>query len=104
MTHEQMMEKAWRFIHELGITDDREVFDADPDNHYLVSDITQVRDCYYADLEDGFDIEGDLVTFFERHNITWVGSIPDYCTQNNGDCKTCSLVNYSRDCMNNPMR
>lgn len=23
-----------------------------------------------------------------------------YCTQNDGDCKTCSLVNYGRDCMN----
>ena len=28
---------------------------------------------------------------------------PEYCTQNNGDCPTCSLVNYGRDCMNNPM-
>jgi hypothetical protein len=26
-----------------------------------------------------------------------------YCTQNNGDCKTCSLVNYNRDCHNNPI-
>jgi hypothetical protein len=24
----------------------------------------------------------------------------DYCTENGGDCGTCSLVNYSRDCMN----
>jgi hypothetical protein len=28
---------------------------------------------------------------------------PDYCTQNNGDCSTCSLVNYGRDCHNNPV-
>ena len=28
---------------------------------------------------------------------------PDYCTQNGGDCPTCSLVNYRRDCMNNPV-
>jgi len=27
-----------------------------------------------------------------------------YCTQNNGDCKTCSLVNYGRDCQDNPIR
>ena len=27
-----------------------------------------------------------------------------YCTQNNGDCKTCSLVNYNYDCQNNPIR
>ena len=25
---------------------------------------------------------------------------PDYCSQNNGDCLTCSLKNYGRDCMN----
>ena len=28
----------------------------------------------------------------------------DYCTQNNGDCQTCSLVNYGLDCRNNPIR
>ncbi len=26
-----------------------------------------------------------------------------YCTQNGGDCQTCALVNYGRDCMNNPV-
>jgi len=26
-----------------------------------------------------------------------------YCTQNNGDCSTCSLANYNRDCQNNPI-
>jgi hypothetical protein len=26
---------------------------------------------------------------------------PDYCTQNNGNCVTCSLVSYGRDCRNN---
>lgn len=25
---------------------------------------------------------------------------PEYCTQNNGDCSTCSLVNYGKDCKN----
>jgi len=25
-----------------------------------------------------------------------------YCTQNDGECETCSLVNYNRDCYNNP--
>jgi len=24
-----------------------------------------------------------------------------YCTQNGGDCGTCALVNYNRDCRNN---
>ena len=27
----------------------------------------------------------------------------DYCTQNENDCLTCSLVNYGRDCENNPI-
>ena len=27
-----------------------------------------------------------------------------YCTQNDGDCSTCSLVNYGRDCHNNPLK
>ena len=26
-----------------------------------------------------------------------------YCTQNHGKCETCSLVNYGRDCHNNPV-
>ena len=26
-----------------------------------------------------------------------------YCTQNNNDCSTCSLVNYGLDCANNPI-
>ncbi len=27
----------------------------------------------------------------------------EYCVQNNGDCSTCSLVNYGRDCINEPL-
>ena len=27
----------------------------------------------------------------------------EYCTQNDHDCSTCSLVNYGRDCHNNPV-
>jgi len=26
---------------------------------------------------------------------------PPYCTQNHGNCSTCSLVNYGLDCQNN---
>ena len=26
---------------------------------------------------------------------------PAYCSQNNGDCNTCSLVNHGMDCRNN---
>lgn len=27
-----------------------------------------------------------------------------YCTQNSGDCSTCSLVNYGLDCLNKPLK
>jgi hypothetical protein len=27
----------------------------------------------------------------------------EYCTQNNGDCSSCSLANYNRDCQNVPI-
>jgi hypothetical protein len=27
----------------------------------------------------------------------------NYCVQNDGDCSTCSLVNYGKDCRNNPV-
>lgn len=27
----------------------------------------------------------------------------NYCSQNNGDCDTCTLVNYGLDCHNNPI-
>ena len=30
-------------------------------------------------------------------------SKPQYCTQNNGQCATCSLTNYGLDCANNPV-
>lgn len=28
---------------------------------------------------------------------------PTYCVQNDGKCETCALVNYGRDCRNNPV-
>lgn len=94
MTHEQMMEKAWRFIHEVGIGDEKPV-------DYLVKDIHAVRDAYYSDLETGAGGDDESIEgFFARHGIT---VIPDYCSQNDGDCSTCSLVNYGRDCMNQPL-
>jgi hypothetical protein len=27
-----------------------------------------------------------------------------YCTQNNGECESCSLSNYGKDCRNNPIQ
>ena len=75
MEHEQMMEKSWSFIHELGITDEREEYEKDPDNHYLVENIHAVRDAYCKDLEESNEgdeeREEDLPGFFKRHGIKW---------------------------------
>jgi hypothetical protein len=74
LTHEQLMGKAWKFIEDLSITDDRAKYDADPDNAYLVENIYRVRDAYYDDLESGHDFEANRETledFFERHGIKW---------------------------------
>ncbi len=69
MTHEQMMEKAWRIIHEVGITEDKEEAAAD-ESLYLVENIYHVRDAIYGDLENGVDLE-EAEKFFARHGIKW---------------------------------
>jgi hypothetical protein len=67
MTHEKMMEKAWRFIADMRISENREE-EAD----YYVENIHQVRDAYYADIESGHDFVGEsLEGFFTRHGIKW---------------------------------
>lgn len=72
MSHEEMMDKAWRFIEDVGITDDENVHAEDPDNRYLVENVHAVRDAYYSDLEDGLDIEEeDVCGFLDRHGIKW---------------------------------
>jgi len=43
--------------------------------------------------DDEFDLD-DLLEEPDR---------PEYCSQNGGDCSTCSLVNYGLDCQNNPV-
>lgn len=32
---------------------------------------------------------------------TFLNDYDGYCSQNDGDCSTCSLCNYNRDCHNN---
>lgn len=67
-----MMEKAWRFIEEMGITQEQAEYDENPTQLYLVADIYQVRDAYYSDLENSIKIEDeDLPGFFERHKIAY---------------------------------
>lgn len=66
-THEEMMEKAWRFIYDMEITDEKEKL---TDTGYLVKDVYQVRDAFYADLESDHDFDGeDMEGFISRHGI-----------------------------------
>jgi len=68
MTHGQMMEKAWRFIKDSDITDDRGEFEENPEG-YLVENIYLVRDAYYSDLENNIKKDEDIIGFLNRHNI-----------------------------------
>ncbi len=40
----------------------------------------------------------------EGHTLIEILTPPVYCTQNEGNCLTCSLVSYGRDCMNNRVK
>ncbi len=72
LSHEQMMEKSWNLIREFGITDNRDEFNIDPANHFLVENIYQVRDAYYQDLENNIEVkEEDICGFLDRHGIKW---------------------------------
>ena len=71
MTHEERMNRAWEFIREVGITEDKAAFEKD-DTLILVDDIYKVRDAYYSDLENGFEDEDeDVYQFLDRHGIEW---------------------------------
>lgn len=51
-------------------------------------------DGWYYENEDG-----QSVNAVDRGEVVPFG--PDYCEQNGGDCSTCSLVSYGKDCRNN---
>ena len=71
MTHEKMMDMAWRFIESVGITEDKAAFEKD-DTLILVDDVYKVRDAYYSDLEKGYEDEDeDIYQFLDRHGIEW---------------------------------
>jgi len=52
---------------------------------------------YYKGLNGSIGL--DLKAVFDREQLK--PSLKVYCTQNQGDCSTCSLKNYGRDCQNN---
>ena len=75
MTHEEMMDRTWRFIADCGITEDEGEY-KENNGLYLVGNIYQVRDAYYSDLESNTSIEDeDVPGFLDRHKIEWYGDI-----------------------------
>lgn len=64
-------------------------------SHMELLEKVQVGEKDIFDLIDGASVDYDFRTE-DGSPLT-----PEYCTQNDGDCSTCSLVNYGRDCRNN---
>lgn len=55
------------------------------------------RDKYTPEYLEAHKVkEGEPCQLFDRF-------AEGYCSQNNYNCETCSLVNYGRDCHNNPL-
>ncbi len=52
---------------------------------------------YYKGRQDAFQFVLDLLDPVDLEPSQKL------CTQNEGDCSSCSLVNYGRDCENNPV-
>ena len=70
----------------------------------LPADCTHDGDCDIC--EGGYGCRGNLVLNNEPEfpcllDLLEEPDHPEYCTQNGGDCSTCSLVNYGLDCQNN---
>jgi len=71
MKHEDMMQKAWQFIKDCGITENKKEHEQN-DQMYLVKNIYKVRDAYCQDLENSYSFEDeDLPGFLNRHGIEW---------------------------------
>jgi len=54
----------------------------------------------YCDIAS---VQGLIASMTSDDNEHGKSAIKAYCTQNSGDCSTCSLKNYNRDCHNNPI-
>lgn len=71
MTHEEMMNRAWKMIADCGITEDEGEY-KENNELYLVESIYRVRDAYYSDLENDVVVEDeDVSEFLDRHGIEW---------------------------------
>lgn len=71
MTHTDLMQFAWRFIDEVGITDDKLAYEENPDL-ILVEDIYAVRDAYYDILQrKGIVEELDVYDLLDKFGIKW---------------------------------
>ena len=72
MTHEEMMDRAMKFIENVGLFTEDEAAYQEDNSLILVNDIDRVRDAYYDDLENGVnDEDEDVYQFLDRHGIEW---------------------------------
>lgn len=47
---------------------------------------------------------GQIVIMPDEREAQYKKEQEEYCSQNDGNCLTCALVNYDRDCHNNAIR
>jgi len=86
----------------MTLEDDRLLTPKEAAGLISVSESTLLRWCRTGELKAVKVGKQWRVSAVQVQAIQQYGFKP-YCTQNDGDCGTCSLVNYGRDCMNNPV-
>jgi hypothetical protein len=73
--------------------------------HFYVPDVyASIFLVYSRRFDDTQEFIAICETEEEANEIAkevFIGIKKSYCTQNDGDCKNCSLVNYGLDCKNN---
>ena len=47
------------------------------------------------------NVQNQVYKLMALRDNEFLHTMKDYCSQNNGECSSCSLVSYGRDCMNN---
>jgi len=88
---------------------------ATPSNPVSTLSVTDISDCMPMAVEAFFICLADYLEEpvmilepidddeFDLDDLLEEPDRPEYCSQNGGDCSTCSLVNYGLDCQNNPV-
>lgn len=70
----------------------------------MIEEAGDIEDTVYIGCPAGEEEDGHTHHSGQPRQVLEAWGWKFYCTQNNCDCSTCSLVSYGRDCMNNPIR